>query len=270
MARSRRGAGVGAAGWRAAGDPGARRSGAGGWRRTAGLVIALLLAAPLGGVVLVLPAPCGSGGAGTWPAVAAGSAGWRFNLSGSLPRGVYRLTALPRLARPGDLVLACPPPAAAALARRRGYLDAGPCPGGSRPLGKLVLGAAGDRIELDGGGVALNGCRLPLAAAPAADTRGRPLPRLAWGSYRVRTGEVWLVAPHPRSFDSRCFGPVDAGAVRGRLAPLAVLGQADLRRWAALLRSCALSGGGGAFRGRVRRPGQENRALLAENKKLVR
>jgi conjugative transfer signal peptidase TraF len=205
-----------------------------------------LLAAAL--AALLLPAPPPPGMRGPPAAAAAGwQAGLRFNLSASLPRGVYLLTPLPRPAARGDLVLACPPPAAAALARRRGYLDAGPCPGGSRPLGKLVLAAAGDWIEIgDGpgagggdGGLVVNGCRLPVGGAPARDTRGRTLPRVGAGRYRVRPGEVWLFSPHRRSFDSRCFGPVAAPEVRGLLHPLLVLEREPVRRWAALLRGCA-------------------------------
>jgi type IV secretory pathway protease TraF len=208
--------------------------------------------------------------------------GLRFNLSPSLPRGVYLLTPLRRAPRPGDLVLACPPEPAAALARRRGYLDPGPCPGGTRPLGKLVLAAAGDRLDLPGPpdrrhaatptngatdatdatsaipaiaaigattrtgatgatatALALNRCRLPAIPTPATDTRGRPLPRLPAGTYLVRPGEIWLFSPHPRSFDSRCFGPVPVAQVRGLLHPLLIAGREPLRRWAALLRDCA-------------------------------
>jgi conjugative transfer signal peptidase TraF len=149
-----------------------------------------------------------------------------FNSSASLPRGLYLLDDAGG-ARPGDLVLACPPAAFARLALARGYLRRGGCPGGSRPLGKVLLAVAGDRLEVGAGAVALDGRRLPGTASAAADGEGRPLPRAVAGARRVGEGEVWLVSPHPRSVDSRYFGPIGAGQVLGRLVPLLTAGGAD-------------------------------------------
>jgi type IV secretory pathway protease TraF len=82
----------------------------------------------------------------------------RVNLSASLPRGLYRLDpACGRAAlSPGDFVLACPPAAFARLASARGYLPPGPCPGGTQPLGKLVLALPSDRLDLGPAGIALD------------------------------------------------------------------------------------------------------------------
>jgi conjugative transfer signal peptidase TraF len=165
----------------------------------------------------------------------------RVNTTPSLPRGVYLLKG-PRASglRPGDLVMACPPPRAAALALSRHYLSRGGCPGGTKPLGKLVLAMAGDRLTLTAEAVTLGGCRLPASASRATDTLGRALSHPRAGEYRVTAGEVWVFSPHPRSFDSRTFGPVAAGAVVGRLRPLLLLpSEVDLPRWTALLRACA-------------------------------
>jgi type IV secretory pathway protease TraF len=49
------------------------------------------------------------------------------------------------------------------------------------------------------------------------------------GFGRAEPGEIWLYAPHPRSFDSRVFGPVPLGSVRGVLTPLWTAGQPGLR-----------------------------------------
>ena len=198
-------------------------------RRSGPLVVALL-AAP---VALLLAPPLDSGIRLRPLAVP------RLNTSSSLPRGLYLLEPLHRALRPGDLVLACPPPAASTLALARGYLDPGDCPGGTKPLGKLVLAAPGDRVELTADAITLNRCRLPSTASPAADTDGRPLPRLPPGAYRVRTGDIWLFSPHRRSFDSRYFGPVAATGIRGLLHPLLVGSSPRLPRWSALLRACA-------------------------------
>jgi conjugative transfer signal peptidase TraF len=174
---------------------------------TAGLALAVLLAAP--------------------------HAPLRLNCSASLPRGLY-LLAPPAAPQPGQLVLACPPPSFARLAVERGYLPPGPCPGGSQPLGKLVLAIAGDRLDVAPGGITLDGRPLPSTASVAADPAGRPLCRQL-GSHLVPSGALWLISPHPRSLDSRYFGPVAASALLGRLRPLATWGGADPRPLASLL-----------------------------------
>jgi conjugative transfer signal peptidase TraF len=195
-----------------------------------GTAVVALLAAPL---ALLLALPLGLG-------VSSGPLGVpRINTSSSLPRGLYLLEPLHRALRPGDLVVACPPLAASTLALARGYLDPGTCPGGTKPLGKLVLAVPGDRIELAAAALTLNRCRLPATASSATDTRGHPLPRFPPGAYRVRAGDIWLFSPHPRSFDSRYFGAVPATGIRGVLHPLLTSSSPLLHRWTSLLRACA-------------------------------
>jgi conjugative transfer signal peptidase TraF len=195
-----------------------------------GTAVVALLAAPL---ALLLAPPLGLG-------VSSGPLGMpRINTSSSLPRGLYLLEPLRRALRPGDFVVACPPPAASTLALARGYLDPGTCPGGTKPLGKLVLAVPGDRVELAASAVTLNRCRLPATASRAADTHGRPLPRFPPGAYRVRAGDIWLFSPHPRSFDSRYFGPVAVTGIRGVLRPFLVRSSPLLHRWTSLLHTCA-------------------------------
>ena len=163
----------------------------------------------------------------------------RINTSSSLPRGLYLLEPVRGTPYPGEIVLACPPPAAAAVALARRYLDPGPCPGGTKPLGKLVLAAGGDRVELSAAGITLNGCALRAASSLPTDSRGRRLARYPAGVYRVGAQELWLFSPHHRSFDSRYFGPVSTQNVIGGLRPLLVLPSLPIGRWTAILRSCA-------------------------------
>jgi conjugative transfer signal peptidase TraF len=154
----------------------------------------------------------------------------RFNGSPSLPRGLYLELPrgwLRRAPAPGELVLACAPPAAGELARRRGYLGDGPCAagaaGGAAVLGKLVLAAAGDEVAFGPGGLAVNGRVVAGSQALACDRAGRALPHYRFGRFRMDSGQVWLFAPyHPRSYDSRYFGPVAVSAIRGWLLPVLV------------------------------------------------
>jgi conjugative transfer signal peptidase TraF len=165
----------------------------------------------------------------TWPL------GLRLNTSASLPRGLYRLARRP-LTR-GALVLLCPPPAAARLARARGYLPPGRCPGGVEPLGKMLLALPGDTVEITARGLAVDGRPVPASRPSPADSLGRPLLPAPAGRRLVRPAEVWVYAPHPRSFDSRYFGPVSAQRLLGTLLPVWTGPGARLAAAAALLRS---------------------------------
>ncbi|HVT60549.1 MAG TPA: conjugative transfer signal peptidase TraF [Thermoanaerobaculia bacterium] len=144
--------------------------------------------------------------------------GLRFNTSASLPRGIYLLRRRPP-SRVG-LVLACPPPWAARLALARHYLPAGSCPGGTQPLGKLLLALPGDRLALSAAGLSVNGRPIPSSLPLPADTAGRPLPPHPYGRFQLGPTQVWLFSTHPRSFDSRYFGPVDRADVLGILQPI--------------------------------------------------
>jgi conjugative transfer signal peptidase TraF len=152
----------------------------------------------------------------------------RFNSSASLPRGLYLEVPRGWLGRPparGDLVLACAPAAGGELARRRGYLGDGPCAagaaGGAAALGKLALAAAGDEVDFGAAGLAVNGRPVAASRPLPSDTAGRPLPHHPYGRFRIAPGELWLFAPwHPRSYDSRYFGPIEETAVRGWLMPV--------------------------------------------------
>jgi conjugative transfer signal peptidase TraF len=224
-----------------AGGRGGRRPGRRGGRRwRAGVAVAGTIVGGLG-LALGLGARLGPGrGLGFGP----GRGGLCFNSSPSLPRGLY-LLGDGGGARPGDLVLACPPAAFGRLAVARGYLRRGGCPGGSRPLGKVLLAVAGDRLAVGAGAIALDGRRLAGTATVAADREGRPLPRVAGGERRVAAGEVWVISAHPRSLDSRYFGPIGAGQVIGRLVPLLTGGGADAGALAAEIRQARAGGARG-------------------------
>jgi conjugative transfer signal peptidase TraF len=161
------------------------------------------------------------GGAG-WAAAVGGlyAAGARFNSTPSFPRGLYWITATP--IERGSLVLACPPPSEAiAEARRRGYLDAGFCPGGSAPLIKRVAALGGDWVTVAPAGVEVNGSTLPNSRPLAADADGRPLPVYRTEGRTLAPGEVLLMSDfNPLSFDGRYFGPIERGQVQAVVRPV--------------------------------------------------
>lgn len=80
-------------------------------------------------------------------------------------------------------------------------------------LTKVVVGLPGDLVQYEGdgadGSVIVNGSPLANSGVIERDSAGVRLPR---AEFPVVLGdnEVWLTSVHPRGFDSRYYGPVDA------------------------------------------------------------
>jgi conjugative transfer signal peptidase TraF len=131
-------------------------------------------------------------------------AGYRFNVTASLPVGIYKLS--PGAPGRGDYAAFCLEGEFAELARERGYLPAGSCPSGLRPLLKRVAGLPGDPVPGD-------------PAVRPADSHGRVMPAVPLESV-VPPGMALLLAEHPGSFDSRYFGLVPLESLRRAKAVL--------------------------------------------------
>ena len=116
------------------------------------------------------------------------AAGLRVNVTASLPRGLYLLCS--DTPGRGDFAAFCLSGEFAALAGERGYVLAGSCASGLRPLLKRVAALPGDVVDV---------AALPLRAR---DGQGRPLPS-ALCSGVVPPGMALLLADHPGSFDGR-------------------------------------------------------------------
>ena len=149
-----------------------------------------------------------------------GSLGLRINTSPSLPPGLYIITE----DASASLIEFCPLEPFAALAIARGYRDAGGCRDGAAPLLKPVVARSGDIVEVSRGGISVNGILLPNTAQLATDAKGRPLEGWPPGRYVVAPETVWVASSyHPRSFDSRYFGPLSISAIRHRLKAFVTL-----------------------------------------------
>ena len=134
-----------------------------------------------------------------------------WNLTPSVPRGLYAVEPLRRL-RVTTLVVVRPPEPLASLMDRDGYLPRGV------PLLKRIFALSGQTVCRIGTQISVDG----IAAAPARerDGRGRPLP--TWQGCRViGNDEVFLMNwDEPDSFDGRYFGPLPITAVVARAVPL--------------------------------------------------
>lgn len=129
---------------------------------------------------------------------------------------------LTEAARLGDMVLICPEEP---IAHR--YLGAGTCKSGSEPMLKPVAATAGDMVSVSAAGIAVNGELLPHTSAKTRDGAGRPLQPFAVGEYKVGAGELWAVAPHDWSYDSRYLGPIPALWLIAKASPVLLWGYHD-------------------------------------------
>jgi conjugative transfer signal peptidase TraF len=147
------------------------------------------------------------------------AAGIRLNTTPSIPLGVYRLTNEPLVK--GAYVLFCPPPAAVFdLAKARGYLGAGYCPGGYGQLMKKVLAVQDDVVVIGTDGVRVNGQLLPLSAPIKADGAGRPLPDYKASRVLGSTEVLVMSDSNSGSFDGRYFGPIQRSQIQGVIRPI--------------------------------------------------
>lgn len=146
-------------------------------------------------------------------------AGYRVNITPSMPLGVYRLTD--EAVRPGSAVFFClEPEEYIRLAADRDYVGFGFCPGGLRPLLKEVAGMPGDSIRIEGGRILVNGRPLPHSTIKESDSQGRPVPiRMSPTDGNIPAGHAFLLAPHDGSFDSRYFGFVPLAGLQ-RVEPV--------------------------------------------------
>lgn len=154
-------------------------------------------------------------------ACGAWSGGLRVNLTRSYPLGLWRIEPLERPAQAGDLVFICPPDSAAfRMARERGYLGRGLCPGWFSPLIKTVVATKGQTIVI-GAEVSVDGQPLPHSDVRPSDTAGRALTPFAGG--KIPAGFLFLHSDFAGSYDSRYFGAIPSAGLLGRARPLLTL-----------------------------------------------
>jgi conjugative transfer signal peptidase TraF len=106
------------------------------------------------------------------------------------------------------------------MAKARGYVGAGFCPGGYGQLMKRLVAAKNDRVTINAEGVAVNGQRLPLSKLIKLDGGSRPLPHYA-KSWVLGSDEVLVMSDsNSGSFDGRYFGPIQRAQIVGVIRPV--------------------------------------------------
>lgn len=148
--------------------------------------------------------------------------GYRWNGTESLPRGLWRISAVETV-RVGEIAFFCPPARREfTLALDRGYIDAGRCPSGTAPLFKRLIAVEGDTVLLTADGLSVNGGPLiPNTAPLCADGDGRAMPVVTAEGVAVARGEAWFISDYsPFSYDSRYFGAVPLRLAKATAVPV--------------------------------------------------
>ncbi len=144
--------------------------------------------------------------------------GIRLNFTPSYPLGLWRFEALDRPATVGDLVLICPPDTPTfRMAKERGYLRSGLCPGWLSPLIKTVVATEGRTVEI-AAYVTIDGEPLAHSDLRPSDAQGRTLAPFAGGL--VPPAHLFLHSDFAGSYDSRYFGPIPGTGLLGRARPV--------------------------------------------------
>lgn len=145
-----------------------------------------------------------------------------INTSPSFPEGVYLKTY--KVPQTDDLVLVCPPQGEVFRSvRKRGWLAPGLCESGTEMIIKRIVAGGGDQIEISAEAVSVNDQALPQSRR-IFDLPGMiPVPTRCV----LKTGEVLLMSPHPRSFDGRYFGVLEIGCVKTTLTTLFLWSEDD-------------------------------------------
>lgn len=130
-----------------------------------------------------------------------------YNESRSAPAGLWLSERLEPI-EIDDWVLACIDISNAMLAKQRGYLPAGDCPGAVAPVLKRVIAVEKDVVRINQNGVTINGKTIEGSKQQSTDSQGRPMP-IADYQKVLQSGEFWLMGNEDLSFDSRYFGVVD-------------------------------------------------------------
>jgi len=146
--------------------------------------------------------------------------GLRLNTTRSIPLGLYKMSHDP--IEKGVYVLWCPPERPEFdLAKERGYIGAGFCPGGYGNMMKKVVASHHDVVSVTDAGVMINGTLMPASQPFETDSMGRPLPRFRVNDHELAASELMLMSDtNSRSFDARYFGLVHRAHIQSLIYPV--------------------------------------------------
>lgn len=147
-------------------------------------------------------------------------AGFKFNSSDSIPKGIYRMHT--GVIKKNHLVLFCPDDREAfRLGKSRGYLNHGFCPDDYGYLMKQVVAMEGDVVSSTDHGVFVNHMLIPFSQPQIHDGLKRPLNLWRIKNYRLKSGQlITMTNQSIWSFDSRYYGLIQINQVKGIITPV--------------------------------------------------
>jgi conjugative transfer signal peptidase TraF len=143
-------------------------------------------------------------------------AGYRINLSPSVPRGLWKVDKQPNQPQRGGYAIVPMSDAGEEdknpgyrLAAERGYLVS------PTPMLKRIVAVEGDFVSYDEyeRAVTVNGGYVLMTEILSRDTDGRPMPSAPFPVWLMER-QVWLSSENIRGYDSRYFGPVSSDILR--------------------------------------------------------
>jgi conjugative transfer signal peptidase TraF len=137
-----------------------------------------------------------------------------IQVSGSMPKGVYKIKDDDSVSL-GQIVVFNIPPSVSDLVKNRRWAPESV----SYLLMKPVAAKAGDRVLVSEKGLFIND--MYCGPVKRFDSKGRPLPVID-GEFVLRQNELFTLSNHDNSFDSRYFGPIATSAVKGVVEPLKI------------------------------------------------
>lgn len=141
--------------------------------------------------------------------------GFRYNMTASLPLGIWKIDKTFTHIERDDYVWFMPPKEISAFAAERGYLK-----NDTIPMLKLVHGLPGDTYSFFDDVVSINNTVIENAKRRQVDSKGRPMTQIEGGI--VPEGQLFVLTPHSHSFDSRYFGPIPMANIIGTAQPVMV------------------------------------------------
>ncbi|MBK2270175.1 conjugative transfer signal peptidase TraF [Francisella philomiragia] len=139
--------------------------------------------------------------------------GYRFNVTSSLPIGIYKLEKTDKFTK-GDIVEFCLPDNIAQYGRARGYIFGNRCGNNTLPFAKKILAVPNDYVVVNKKGVSVNGVFYSYPQINL-DSNNQPVHKYI---YQGKIDGYFMIGTNnPKSWDSRYFGVIPKERIKGTL-----------------------------------------------------
>ncbi|MCP3876123.1 MAG: conjugative transfer signal peptidase TraF [Desulfobacteraceae bacterium] len=146
-------------------------------------------------------------------------AGYRINVTSSLPIGIWKIDKSFSKIEKGDYVWFTPTKEIADFGIKRNYLEENKnCLNNSNPLLKIVYGLPGDSYSFYKDAIKINNEPIENAKRRKLDSKGRPMPIISNGI--IKEDHLFVMTMHTHSYDSRYYGTIPVQNIEGTAQPV--------------------------------------------------